>query len=77
MIWIIVLPALVLYVIFITCLLIIGSGADDQEEALFINRFGYSSDSAVASSSSPVMPESMPGTLVQPREIPSAAVVGR
>jgi hypothetical protein len=77
MIWIIVLSALAFYAFFITCLLIIGSGADDQEEAIFINRFGYSSDSAVASSSSPVMPESMTGTLVQPREIPSAAMGGR
>jgi hypothetical protein len=78
MIWIIVLSALALYVIFIICLLIIGSWADDRKEAIFTNRFGDSSDNDVASSSSlPVMPESLPGAIVQHREIPSAAMVGR
>jgi hypothetical protein len=35
--WIIVLSALALYVIFITCLLIIGSRADGRKEAIFMN----------------------------------------
>jgi hypothetical protein len=39
MIWIIVLSALALYGISIMCVLIIGSKANDREEALFINRF--------------------------------------
>ena len=85
MIWIIVFSALALVLIFyIICLLIIGSRADApraayftgyRKEALFTNRSGDSSDSDVVSSSVPVMPESMPVTLIQHREIPSAAIV--
>jgi hypothetical protein len=60
MIWIIVLSALAIALIFyIICLLIIGSRADDRKEALFTNRSGDSSDNDVTSSSLPVMPESM------------------
>jgi hypothetical protein len=64
---IIVLLALALYVIFITCLLIIGSRADDRKEALFTNSIADRSDNDVASSSL-AMPERMPWTPVQPQE---------
>jgi hypothetical protein len=43
----------------------IGSWADDWEKALFANRFCYGNDYDVASSSIPVMPESMFRTLIQ------------
>ncbi len=65
MIWIIVLSALVIYITFTTCLLIIGSWADDWEKVLFTDRFFSGNKYTVASSSIPVMPESMFGTLVQ------------
>jgi hypothetical protein len=69
MIWIIALSALALVLMFyIICLLIIGSRADApraahftgyRKKALFTTRSGDSSNNDVASSSLPVMPESM------------------
>lgn len=65
MIWIIVSLALALSVFFTICLLIIGSWADDWEKGLFADRFCYGNDYDVASSSIPVMPERIFGTLAQ------------
>ena len=52
MMWIIVLSALALYLIFIMCLLVIGSRADDRKEALFMNNLADRSYYDVASASS-------------------------
>jgi hypothetical protein len=65
---IIVLSALA-YVIFIMCLLIIGSRADDRKEALFTHSIADRSANDVASSSCYLaMPKRMPWTPVQPQE---------
>jgi hypothetical protein len=76
MIWIIALLALALYVIFIMCLLTIGSQADDRKEELFDNRFDLSSNDGVASSSMPASPECMPGTSARRQGASFASVPG-
>ena len=78
MIWIIVLSASALYSIFIMCLLVIGSRADDRKEALFDNRFAGSSDNGVVSSLSiPALPGRMSRTSARPQKTSFAPMVGR
>jgi hypothetical protein len=68
--WIIVSSALALFVIFTMCLLIIGSRADDREEALRTNSLADRSENNITPSSIPIMTERMPWTSVQAQEIP-------
>jgi hypothetical protein len=69
LIWIIVLSILACYVVLTVCLLIIGSEADHQQEAIFTNRLANRSDDDVAHSLSiPEMPERMHWMPIQPQE---------